>query len=349
MQKRAEDFNIHVGSLKKGKLNKITDVKGVTVGHCTVETQSNKTGVTVVNPQPNNIFRHKLPCAQFVINGYGKSVGLMQIEELGTLETPIAITNTLNVGLVQDAVIEHMISECQKDNIEITSINPVVCECNDSKINRIAKRVIGQKEVEKAFLDLSPDFMEGSVGAGRGTVCHGFKGGIGSASRIVELDGREYTLGVLVQSNYGGMKDLNVNGKNIGKAISEKISADMETEKGSIIMIVATDIPLSVRQLKRVIKRCSVGLARLGSFIGNGSGEVIIGFSTAYEIADRETRDFISINVLNENKIDLLFRACAESCEEATLNSMLTSPADKKINGEPVYSLADFIPLYLQI
>ncbi|MEG1972001.1 MAG: P1 family peptidase, partial [Oscillospiraceae bacterium] len=164
MQKRAEDFGIKIGSLKKGALNKITDVKGVTVGHCTVDNENNHTGVSVIIPQEKNMFTHKLPCAQFVINGYGKTAGLMQIEELGTLETPIAITNTLNVGLVQDALIQHMLDACEKDGVAVTSINPVVCECNDGRINNIAKRAVREAEVEKAFQNACMDFAEGAVG-----------------------------------------------------------------------------------------------------------------------------------------------------------------------------------------
>ena len=328
-QKRIEDYGINIGELEKGKLNKITDVKGVKVGHCTIDTCDNKTGVTVVLPTENNIFGNKLIASSVVLNGYGKTIGLVQIEELGVLESPIVLTNTLNVGLVFDAVVEYMIDECNKDDIDMLSFNAVVCECNDSYLNNIHNRAVKKEHVYNALENACEDFQEGDIGGGKGMSCHHLKGGIGSASRIVELDGHKYTLGVLVQSNYGTLHDLIIDGRKIGVELEKKINVKEKADKGSIIIIMATDIPMSDRQLKRVCKRASIGLARLGSFMGNGSGEIIIGFSTANTIKHKDDNEIISIKLIKEEKIDIVFRAMAEATEEAVLNSMIT--ADKVV------------------
>ncbi len=342
--KTIADYNITIGSLPRGPLNKISDVPGVTVGHCTIANEQHNTGVTVILPCEDNIFANKMPAAAFVWNGFGKTAGLAQVEELGTLESPIALTNTLNVGLVHDALVEYMLGICEKDGVPIHSINPIVGECNDSGLSNIAKRAIGKEEVFSAIENACADFEQGDVGAGKGTICHGLKGGIGSASRLIELDGKTYTLGVLVQSNYGRLSDFTLNGKNIGAEILEQQKLDdVACDKGSIMMIVATDLPLSDRQLKRVIKRCSVGLARLGSYVGHGSGEIMIGFSTAARIHHQEENAIVSIPQLNENKIDLPFRAAAEATEEAVLNSMVCAKAVKGCKGDVRHSLAEYL------
>ncbi|GFN34755.1 DmpA family aminopeptidase [Tepidimicrobium xylanilyticum] len=342
-QRRIEDYGISIGTLPKGKLNKITDVRGIKVGHSTIDRENIKTGVTVVIPREENIYLNKLIAASYVLNGYGKTIGLVQIEELGTLESIIALTNTLNVGLVHDALVEYMIEECKKENSELTTYNPIVCECNDSFLNDISLRAVKKEHVFEAIKNAMIDFEEGDVGAGKGMSCHQLKGGIGSASRIVELDGEKYTVGVLVQSNHGALKDLTINGKNIGIKIAEGLKAKQEADKGSIISIIATDIPLSSRQLKRICKRTGVGLARLGSFIGHGSGEIVIAFSTANTIPHNRDEGIHSIKVLNEDKIDLVFRAVAECEEEAVLNSMITAETVTGFKGRTRYSLRDYI------
>ena len=188
-QAKLSDYGISVGTLPSGPLGKISDVPGVTVGHCTVDTQTHKTGVTVVMPCADDMFAQKLPAAACVLNGFGKTAGLVQIGELGTLETPIALTNTLNVGLVYDAMVEYMVGRCAQSGTALRSVNPVVAECNDGGLNDIARRAVRQEHVFAAIENARADFEEGDVGAGKGMVCHGLKGGIGSASRIVELDG----------------------------------------------------------------------------------------------------------------------------------------------------------------
>ena len=273
---RASDFSIRVDGLATGPNNLITDVPGVRVGHCTVEGGGQRTGVTAVLAGDHNPFAEKNVANAHVLNGFGKSLGLMQVQELGTLETPILLTNTLNVGLVHDAAVSYMLELCRRDGLECHSVNPVVLECNDARLSDIQRRAVGREEVFRALNTASRDFALGAVGAGRGTVCFGFKGGIGSASRRLRLDGKDYTLGVLVQTNHGRMDDLRIDGRQpfAGKD-------GQSCDKGSVIIVMATDLPLSSRQLGRVLRRGSVGLARLGSFIGHGSGEVMLGFTTA--------------------------------------------------------------------
>ena len=346
-KKRIADYGVQVGTMEKGPRNKISDVPGVLVGHCTIDTADHQTGVTVILPGPENPFLYKPVAASFVLNGFGKTLGLVQIDELGTLETPIALTNTLNVGKVHDALVEYMLRRCARDKTPVYSINPVVCECNDAGLNDIRVRVVGEQEVFAAIEDAREDFAEGAVGAGRGTVCHSLKGGIGSASRQFELDGQTYTIGVLVQSNHGRLEDLMVDGKPVGRQLKNRLESE-PVDKGSIIMIVATDLPVSDRQLKRIIKRCSVGLARLGSYIGHGSGEIMVGFTTANRVEYKEKRGIVSQRILNEGKIDFAFRAVAEATEEAVLNSL--AAADEVIGWKgkrkpalsQLYSLEEF-------
>ena len=339
-QKRARDFGLTVGQLSTGPYNKITDVPGVTVGHCTIDTEEYKTGVTVVLPCRENPFFHKLPAASFVLNGFGKTAGLVQIDELGTLETPIALTNTLNVGLVWDALAGYMIERCAADGHTLRSVNPVVCECNDGTLNFIQARAVKEEHVRTAFDCACIDFAEGSVGAGRGMVCHDLKGGIGSASRQMDVDGTTYTLGVLLLTNHGNLSDFTIDGKNIGKELAEQLNK-REPDKGSCIAIIATDLPLDSRQLKRVATRASVGLARLGSFIGHGSGEVFVAFSTANAWDSRTKTALRQGAFFSEDKMDLPFRAVAECTEEAVLNSMLTAETTTSRLGKTIFSLTD--------
>ena len=333
-------FTMQIGRLKKGERNAITDVPGIKVGHCTIDSPDHQTGVTVILPCADDIFKNKMVAACHVLNGFGKTAGLVQIEELGTLETPIALTNTLNVGLVHDSIVEYMCQQAEKNNYSITSINPIVCECNDSILNDIRHRAIGTKEVFQAIASANTIFEEGSVGAGRGMSCHGLKGGIGTSSRKIEINNQTFILGVLVLTNHGCLEDLMINGNNIGADITKKIQANA-SDKGSCIMVVATNLPVTDRQLKRIIKRCSVGLARMGSFIGHGSGEIMIGFSTANRIP--ESGAFCEMNFIHESQIDLAFRAAAEATEEAVLHSMLQSPSVIGYQNNIKKSLTEFL------
>ena len=340
MQKRISDYGVQIGTLPRGERNKITDVKGVRVGHNTIKTEKYRTGCTVILPSEQNVYTNKLVAASFVHNGYGKTTGTVQVDELGTLETPIALTNTLNVGLVADALVEYTVNRCEAEGVFARSVNPVVGECNDASMNTIIDRPVKKEHVFAAIEGACADFAEGDVGAGTGTGCYGFKGGIGSASRVIELDGKAYTVGILVQSNYGATQDLMINGRHIDQEILNEVNGTA-CDKGSIIVVLACDVPLSARQLKRAVKRCSVGIARLGSYIGHGSGEVFLGFSTANVIAPES--EVMSIRCINENVIDRVFRAVGEATEEAILNSMVCADAAPDLNGNIVHSLAEYL------
>lgn len=334
-------MQLQIGRMARGPRNAITDVAGVRVGHCTVDNERHKTGVTVILPCEDDIFRSKMVAACHVLNGFGKTAGLMQIGELGTLETPIALTNTLNVGLVHDAMVEYLCRQAEQQGYRIASANPVVCECNDASLNDIRHRAVGQAEVFAAIESASSDFALGAVGAGRGMTCHDLKGGIGTASRILEVDGERFTLGVLVLTNHGSLRDLTIGGQNVGAEIEGRIRED-SPDQGSCIMIVGTDLPVTSRQLGRIIRRCSVGLARLGSYIGHGSGEVMVGFSTANRIPAEGA--LLSLRCIHESHMDDAFRAAAEATEEAVLRSMLEAEAVTGYTGKARRSLREFWP-----
>lgn len=344
MNKRIREYGIKIGTHEPGPLNKISDIPGVTVGHYTVDTEEHKTGVTVIMPCQDNMFVNKLTAAAFVHNGFGKTAGIPQIEELGTLETPISLTNTLNVGLVQDAIVDFMAEWCEKDGAEMTSINTVVGECNDSSLNKIQERVIGISEVREAIASAKADFEEGDVGAGKGTSCFGMKGGIGSASRLVKFGERTYTVGVLVQSNFGKTKTFVLDGVPMGELLCQKIE-EAKLDEGSIMMVVGTDLPVSDRQLKRIIRRAGVGLSRCGSYMGHGSGDIMLGFSTGNRFNKDETAPTVTVEQLNENNMDDVFEAAAEATEEAILNSLAMAHTVKGYNGNVRYSFTD---LYLK-
>lgn len=304
--------------MRKGTYNKISDVKGVRVGHHTIAHDDIQTGVTVILPSYDNIFQEKYIAASYVINGFGKTSGLVQIDELGTLESPIGLTNTLSVGTTQQALVNYMIHQPGNEEIGRTTgtINTVVGECNDGYLNDIRKCVIKEEHVLAAIDHACVDFELGSVGAGRGMSCFQMKGGIGSSSRIIELYDKEYTVGALVLSNFGLKKDF----------MFEHITLsnlDDEVEKGSIMMILAMDVPVSSRQLRRICKRMSIALGRCGSYMGNGSGDIVIGFSTAHQIPHHAPQKPLFFEFIHEDMIDTVFRASIEACEEAILTSLV--------------------------
>lgn len=343
---RIRDYGFIPGTMPAGPRNSITDVSGVAVGHTTLHQDDIHTGVTAILPAQDNLFANKLTAACYVHNGFGKTAGLMQIQELGTLETPIALTNTLNVGLVSDALVEYTLDRCRQDGISLRSLNPVVGECNDGRLSHIALRPVKQQHVFSAIAAASHDVEEGAVGAGSGTICFGLKGGIGTASRTFSIGGSTYTLGVLVQSNFGSTQDLTVCGQPIGQQVLpllEKMKyAPTKVDAGSIMMIVATDLPLSSRQLYRVIRRCGVGLARTGSYLGHGSGEVMIGFTTANRIPT-ESPPLCAIHIVQEDLLDIPFRAAAEATEEAVLNSLAAAHTVTGYGGLTIHALEDLL------
>ena len=342
-QKRIRDYGFSMGVMSPGPRNQITDVPGVTVGHCTLSSDRYHTGVTVVLPAQDNLFANKLTAACFVHNGFGKACGLMQVEELGSLETPIALTNTLNVGLVHDALVQYTLDRCRADGISLRSVNPLVGECNDGRLSDIAGRPVRQEHVFSALEHAQADFAQGSVGAGTGTICYGLKGGIGSASRTMFLGGKTYTLGVLVQSNFGSLEDLLLGGQPLGRRLAAREkAANLQVDAGSIMMILGTDLPVSSRQLRRIIRRCGVGLARTGSYLGHGSGEVMVGFTTANRIPHTGPAT-LPLEILREELLDIPFRAAAEATEEAVLNSMIAADTTTGYTGLTIHSLRDVL------
>ncbi|WP_414473315.1 P1 family peptidase [Microvirga sp. M2] len=343
MSRTVNDFNLACGILPQGRWNAITDVPGVRVGHCTLRDRDVNTGVTAILPHSGNLFRRKVGAASHVINGFGKSTGLVQIDELGTIETPILLTNTLSVGTCATALIRDAISRNPDIGRSTSTVNPVVGECNDGPLNDIQALAVTEDHA-RAALEAAQDgpVAQGSVGAGTGMTCFGFKGGIGSSSRRIELDGTEHHVGVLVLTNFGNAGDLVLpDGRRPGPEMAEPpVKAQ---EKGSIIIVLATDAPLEHRQLNRVAKRAGAGLARLGSFWGHGSGDIAIAFTTANAVDHDSAADILDMRVLNENRIDLLFRAAAEATQEAVLNSMLSADSFVGRDGRTRVSLADVL------
>lgn len=337
----AAKWGLSVGRLDKGPRNKISDVPGVTVGHCTLADGPVQTGVTALLPHGGDIFHDKVTAASYVINGFGKTAGLVQIDELGTLETPILFTNTLSVGTASTALVRYMLERCP-DICETTgSVNPVVCECNDSGLNDIRGLHVTEAHVRAALADCRADFAEGAVGAGRGMRCHGLKGGIGSASRQFTLDGQVYTLGALVLSNHASFEDLII----AGVPAAQRLRADIpaEPDKGSIITVLATDAPVSDRQLRRLAHRVSFGLSRTGSCCGNGSGELVIAFTTANRVPHDSEKAILPTAMLHDSRMDVLFRAVVETVEESVLSSLLHAETVTGKGRRVVRSLAEML------
>jgi len=315
-----------IGDEETGKTNNICDVDDVCVSHFTVnDTPEFNTGLTIVSPHSGNIFREKVVGASYVFNGFGKSIGLVQIDELGTIETNIVLTTTLNAGKIADAVVANSLEENPEIAISTGTCNPVVLECNDGSLNNSRERILGRLSYRKALEELTNDFEQGAVGAGSGMTCHGFKGGIGSSSRKVIIDGKEYTIGVLLNSNFGES-----NGKNLfinGHFMGDKIPPYLEEseDKGSIVVVFATDIPLSDRQIKRVLKRCEIGIGKTGSYAGNGSGDLFIGFTTANKVKHFNDVAITKVERIADGYLNTVFKRTVEAVEEAVLNSMLFS------------------------
>ncbi len=340
----ARDFGLVCGNLPTGPGNALTDVPGVRVGHRTIVRDALRTGVTAVLPHAGNLYRSKVLAAVEVINGFGKSAGLVQVDELGTIETPILLTNTFAVGTCSSALIRHALRDNPDIGRETATVNPVVLECNDGWLSDIQALAIAEADALAAIEGAAEgSFEQGSVGAGTGMSAFGFKAGIGTASRRIALDGRDFHLGVLVLANFGRAGDLILpDGRRPRPPKPGKTPVDA-VEKGSVIAILATDVPLDCRQLRRVTRRCGAGFARLGAFWGHGSGDIALGFSTACRIDHDEGRDLIGITILNENRIDRLFQAAVEATQEAVLNALCAAPAMVGRNGHRRPSLVDWL------
>src|SRR5262245_2205615 len=343
---RARDLGVVVGILPTGKNNAITDVAGVRVGHVTLIRGDNvRTGVTAILPHSGNLFQEKVPAAIYVGNGFGKLMGSTQVGELGEIQTPILLTNTLNVPRVADALIEWMLR--LPGNEEVRSINPIVAETNDGYLNDIRGRHVGSDEVFAAIRAAKEGTVEeGSVGAGTGTMAFGWKGGVGTSSRVLPQSLGAYTVGVLVQSNYGGV--LTINGAPVGRELGkyylkEQISTARGVDRigdaadGSIIMVVATDAPLDARNLKRLAARAMLGLARTGSPSTNGSGDYVIALGVANRI--RAGDNLRSAQTLGNDAMSPLFEAVVEATEEAIYNSLFKATTVTGRDGHRVEAL----------
>ncbi|MEO3433631.1 P1 family peptidase [Inquilinus sp. CAU 1745] len=335
----AGDAGLTCGILPAGARNAITDVPGVLVGHCTLSEGEVNTGVTAILPHGGDLFRRKVMAAAEIINGFGKTVGLVQVQELGTIETPILLTNTLSVGTCATALIREAIRRNPDIGRRTGTVNPVVGECNDGPLNDIQALAVTEDHALAALADAGDGAVaQGSVGAGTGMTCFGFKGGIGSASRRLSLGGADHHLGALVLANFGRAGDLVLPD---GRRPDPRREA--EAESGSVIIVLATDVPLEHRQLARVARRAGAGIARLGAFWGHGSGDITIAFDTANAVDHEEKAAFTTLRVLNETHIDLLFRAAAEATQEAVLNAMLAAPPFTGRAGQHRPSLADWL------
>lgn len=338
---------VEIGNIQTGVNNTITDVPGVLVGHVTINENNIKTGITSILPHSGNLFRDKVIGAVYSYNGFGKSIGLVQVEELGTIETPILLTNTLSVPKVCDGIISYMLKENSDIGKTTSTVNSVVMECNDGTINDIQKRVLEEHHVFEAINNASTNFLQGGVGAGTGMKCHGFKGGIGSSSRIISIDNKDYVIGVLVNSNFGSSNgaDLIFKGRHLGEKIKD-YNLKQEEDKGSIIVVIATNLPVNERQLKRIAKRAELGIARTGSYAGNGSGDIMIAFTTENKVSHDTTSAVDQIERFSDNYINQVFKATVDATEEAVLNSMLYSNGTKTYNGNYIKSLNEYISLF---
>ena len=335
---RARQLGIAPGVLAPGPLNAITDVAGVLVGHMTlVAGDTVRTGATAILPHGGNLYQNKVPAGVFVYNGYGKSAGLSQVAELGEIETPIVLTNTLSVAIGMEAILDWTLA--QPGNEKVLSVNAVVGETNDGYLSDIRARSLTAAQILQAIRSAHAGSVEeGAVGAGTGTVAFGWKGGIGTSSRRVPAVSGGWTVGVLVQTNYGGV--LTIDGRRIGEELGQFYLKDELAGKspdGSIMGVIATDAPLSDRNLARLARRAVAGIARTGSSFSNGSGDYLIAFSTAAEVlrtaAKRASGGGAQFTELSNDKLSPLFEAVAEATEEAIYNSLFMAKTTRSRNA----------------
>lgn len=335
---RLRDWGIEIGVFKPGPNNAVTDVEGVKVGHVTLTRgDSVRTGVTAVLPHEGNVFEQKVRAAVFVGNGFGKLIGTTQISELGQIETPIVLTNTLSVWDAANGVVDYMLA--LPGNERVRSINPVVGETNDGFLNDIRGRHVSRSDVLRAISAATGGHVEeGCVGAGTGTICNGWKGGIGTSSRRLPPAMGGYTVGVLVQTNYGGILDIAgvPVGKELGRyAFKERLAPRGD---GSCMIVVATDAPLSIRQLQRLAARAPLALGRTGSSMSHGSGDYVIAFTTSRD-AEETDEGICTRTLLDDEHLSPLFQATVEATEEAIVNSLFKATDTKGYLGRTVEAL----------
>lgn len=345
-KKRMRDWGLSYGIFKTGQYNAITDVAGVTVGQVTLrEKDDMNTGVTAILPHSGNIFRKKVPAAMYLGNSFGKLAGYSQVKELGNIETPIILTNTLSIAAGLYGVITHTLA--QPGNEGVNSVNAVVGETNDGRLNNMRARYVKPEHVLQAIEDAKGGPVEeGCVGAGTGTICFSWKGGIGTSSRVLPEDLGGYTVGVLVQTNYGGI--LEICGVEVGRKLGDysyRKSVEAEAKKeeakggdGSCMIVVATDAPVDARLLERMAKRAFMALAKTGSFASNGSGDYVIAFSVYPDnmIVDEEIH---TMKVLDNDKMSPLFEATVEATAEALWNSLFAAETTKGFKGNVIEAL----------
>ena len=335
---RASDIGINVGDMRQGKLNSITDVEGLLVGHKTIIKDDNiRTGVTAILPHSGNIFQQKVPAAIYVFNGFGKLAGYTQVEELENIESPIILTNTLSVGTAVKATVNYVL--CLPGNEDVRSVNSVVGETNDGYLNDIRGMDVTERDVIDAINSAqSGTVEEGSVGAGTGTVAFGLKGGIGTASRIITSIGNTtYSVGVLVQTNFG--RELIINGIRYTREV--KHSEVKRKEDGSCMIVIATDAPLSTRNLKRLAKRSFIGMGRTTNVMSNGSGDYAIAFSTAYKIPHEPASQKNEVpDLIDNSAITILFQAVEEATQEAIYNSLIEATTVTGYKGRTVEAIS---------
>ena len=357
---RARDLGLAIGIFNTGEHNAITDVPGVHVGHTTVlEGSRVRTGVTAILPHGGNLYSSRVPAAIHVGNGFGKLLGMTQVNELGEIETPILLTCTLCVWKAADAMVEWLLDQDDMENVR--SINPVVGETNDGRLNDIRSRPIEAHHVVAALESATNGpVTEGAVGAGAGTVAFGWKGGIGTSSRVLPESLGGYNLGVLVQSNFGGI--LQIGGAPVGVELGQYSFSDQVSreeapgpeedihEWGSIMMVIATDAPLSDRNLERIARRAVMGLSRTGSYASNGSGDYVIAFSTANGVRRSSAVDIHELEDLPNGRISALFQATVEATEEAIYNSLFkaqtVSSNGRTVEALPITETAEILRRY---
>lgn len=326
------------GSLPRGPRNLITDVPGVRVGQVTLSRGDIQTGVTAILPAQGNLFREKVPGACHVINGFGKAAGLVQLQELGSIETPIILTNTFGVGTGINALVRWALAENPEIGRTTGTINPLVLECNDGKLNDIRGLHVTEEDVVAAISSAGEHFAEGAAGAGRGMCCYQLKGGIGSASRIVSLGGTDFTLGALLLTNFGELPDLRLEGYETGCGLH---LTNRRPDKGSCIVVLGTDLPLSHRQLDRICRRAQSGLARTGAYVAGGSGEIVVAFSNATRLPHFPQGPILTASFLQEDALDLVFRAATDCVEEAVVSSLVHAETVVGINQRRRLSLTE--------
>jgi D-aminopeptidase len=352
---RARDYGIEIGVLLPGRMNSITDVKGVKVGQTTIISgDSIRTGVTAIIPHNNNLYRYKTPAAIYIGNGYGKLTGISQVKELGNIETPIVLTNTLSVPTAFNALITYTIK--QEGNENVRSVNSVVGETNDGTLNDIQGRYVSEKDVLDALSSANDGPVEeGNVGAGTGTVCFGFKGGIGSSSRVLPQSLGGYSVGVLVQTNFGGV--LQVDGVPVGEELGQYYFSNYIDERadGSCMIVVITDAPVDSRNLERMAKRAMMGLAKTGGIASNGSGDYVIAMSV-YEknLIHQDGASKYSPEYIHNSNMSPLFMATFEATEEAIINSLfaaktMTGRDGNMIEELPVEKVVEIMKRYNKI